>query len=196
MVHGYPPVSLAGTVHEADGISVRLRPVAEPDLAMFRRFAIEPGLIGLDWGGFRDPAAPARRFADDGYLGAEDGRLIVQVAPDDDAAGFVSYRSGLYGGVAKHWEIGIALLPDWRGRGVGWRAQALLCDYLFAHTPAQRIQAGTHPENVAEQRSLEKAGFQLEGMVRACEFRAGAWRDGWLYSRLRDDPSPWDRAPG
>ncbi|GAB3937262.1 hypothetical protein GCM10027614_15180 [Micromonospora vulcania] len=84
------------------------------------------------------------------------------------------------------------MLPAWRGRGIGWRAQALLCDYLFLHSPAQRIQAGTQPENVAEQRSLQKAGFQLEGVVRACEFRAGRWRDGHLYSRLRDDPSPWD----
>ncbi|MEE3921864.1 GNAT family protein [Micromonospora sp. BRA006-A] len=79
------------------------------------------------------------------------------------AAGFLSYRQGQYGGRAPYWEIGIVLLPEWRGRGLGWRAQALLCDYLFSHTPAQRIQAGTHPENVAEQRSLEKAGFQLEG---------------------------------
>jgi RimJ/RimL family protein N-acetyltransferase len=167
---------------------VTLRPVAEDDLAMFRRFAVEPGLIGLDWAGFRDAQAPARRFAVDGYLGADDGRLIVAV--DDERAGFVSYSAGLYGGVAKHWDVGIALLPEWRGRGIGWRAQAMLCDYLFAHTPAQRIQAGTHAENVAEQKSLAKAGFQLEGVIRACEFRAGQWRDGWLYSRLRDDPAP------
>ena len=66
----------------------------------------------------------------------------------------------------------------------------MLCDYLFHHTPAQRIQAGSHPENIAEQRSLVKAGFTLEGVVRACEFRAGAWRDGYLYSRLRTDPAP------
>jgi len=105
-------------------------------------------------------------------------------------AGFLSWRSGLYGGTATHWEIGIALLPEWRGRGIGWRAQAMLCDYLFWHTPAQRIQAGTHAENFAEQKSLSKAGFQFEGVVRACEFRAGQWRDGYLYSRLRDDPSP------
>ncbi|MET8834950.1 GNAT family protein [Micromonospora sp. NPDC004540] len=185
-----PPATLAGIAHEAGGGTVRLRPVAEPDLAMFRRFATEPGLIGLDWAGYRDPGAPARRQAEDGWLGERDGRLIVQVEPEQAAAGFVSYLWGIYGGRAPYWEIGIALLPEWRGRGIGWRAQALLCDYLFAHTPAQRIQAGTHPENVAEQRSLEKAGFQLEGVVRACEFRAGAWRDGWLYSRLRDDPSP------
>ncbi|MFU8852502.1 GNAT family N-acetyltransferase [Micromonospora sp. SL1-18] len=192
----YPPVSVAGTAHEFDGVVVRLRPVAEPDLAMLRRFLTEPGLIGLDWAGFRDAGAPARRYAEDGYLGTQDGRLIVQVEPEGAAAGLVSYQSGIYGGSAPYWEIGIVLLPEWRGRGIGWRAQALLCDYLFAHSPAQRIQAGTHAENPAEQRSLEKAGFQLEGVVRACEFRAGAWRDGYLYSRLRDDPSPWGRNPG
>lgn len=171
-------------------VSIRLRPVVEDDLEMFRRFAVEPGLIGLDWSGFRDAQAPARRFAADGYLGADGGRLMVEVERDRVAAGNVSWQAGLYGGVAKYWEIGIALLPEWRGRGIGWRAQALLCDYLFSHTPAQRIQAGTHPENVAEQKALAKAGFQLEGVVRACEFRAGQWRDGYLYSRLRDDPTP------
>lgn len=157
---------------------------------MFRRFLTEPDLIGLDWAGFRDAQAPPRRFATDGFLGAEDGRLMVEVAHEQTAVGFVSWHSGLYSGMAKYWEIGIALLPEWRGRGIGWRAQAKLCDYLFHHSPAQRIQAGTHAENIAEQKSLVKAGFHLEGVVRACEFRAGQWRDGHLYSRLRTDPSP------
>jgi RimJ/RimL family protein N-acetyltransferase len=170
-------------------MSIKLRPVTEEDLALFRRFLTEPGLVGLDWAGFRDAQAPARRFAADGYLGNDDGRLIVEVAAEA-AAGFVSYGAGSYGGLARYWEIGIALLPEWRGKGIGWRAQAMLCDYLFSHTPAQRIQAGTHAENVAEQKSLMKAGFHLDGVVRACEFRAGQWRDGYLYSRLRDDPSP------
>jgi ribosomal-protein-alanine N-acetyltransferase len=171
-------------------VVLRLRPVVEDDLVLFRRFAVEPGLVGLDWSGFRDPQAPARRFATDGYLGTQDGRLIVSPGATETAAGFVSWHAGSYGGAASYWEIGIALLPQWRGQGLGWRAQAMHCDYLFQHTPAQRIQAGTHPENTAEQRALEKAGFTLEGVVRACEFRAGQWRDGYLYSRLRDDPAP------
>ncbi|MCX5064696.1 GNAT family N-acetyltransferase [Micromonospora lupini] len=179
-----------GAPAPGDDVDVRLRPVAQPDLAMFRRFCTEPGLIGLDWAGFRDAGAPARRFAVDGWLGADDGRLVVEVEQAQAAVGIVSYTSGRYAGLASYWEIGIVLLPEWRGRGIGWRAQAMLCDYLFHHTPAQRVQAGTHPENIAEQRALEKAGFQLEGVVRACEFRAGAWRDGYLYSRLRDDPPP------
>jgi ribosomal-protein-alanine N-acetyltransferase len=169
--------------------AVSLRPVVDDDLVLFRRFSTEPGLVGLDWAGFRDPQASARRFAVDSFLGRDDGRLMVEV-DQREAAGFVSWQAGSYGGTSSHWTIGIALLPEWRGRGVGWRAQALLCDYLFAHWPVQRVEAGTHPENVAEQRALEKAGFQKEGTIRAAEFRAGRWRDGYLYSRLRDDPSP------
>jgi [ribosomal protein S5]-alanine N-acetyltransferase len=171
-------------------LSVRLRPVAHDDLPMFQRFAVEPGLIGLDWTGYRDAQAPIRRFGRDGFLGRDDGRLMVELDEEHVAAGFVSWRAMQYGGAGTFWEIGIALLPQWRGRGIGWRAQNMLCEYLFSHSPAYRIQAGTHPENLAEQKALEKAGFQFEGVVRACEFRDGQWRDGLLYSRLRDDPAP------
>jgi [ribosomal protein S5]-alanine N-acetyltransferase len=112
---------------------VRLRPVTVEDLVMLRRFATEPGLIGPNWAGFRVGGAPERRFASDGYLGADDGLLIVEVA--DAAAGFVGWRS-VGPGVAKYWNIGIVLLPECRGRGTGPRAQALLSDYLYAHSPA------------------------------------------------------------
>ena len=173
---------------------IRLRPVTEADLGMFRRFAVEPGLIGLDWSGFRDPKAVQRRFDTDSYLGEDNGRLIVDVTagtePGREPAGLVSYQRRYHGTQAFCWEIGIALLPEWRGRGIGWRAQAIFCSYLFENTPVQRIEAATHAENASEQRSLEKAGFTLEGVIRAAEFRAGQWRDGYLYSRLRTDPDP------
>ncbi|MGX6601946.1 GNAT family N-acetyltransferase [Micromonosporaceae bacterium Da 78-11] len=174
-------------------MELTLRPVGGVDLDMFRRFITEPGLIGNDWFGFGDAGRVARRFAQDGYLAKDNGRLMVDVveSPEDrGTAGMLSWSAGQYGGSAGFWEIGIALLPEFRGRGIGWRAQATLVDYLFQHTPAQRIQAGTQPENIAEQKSLVKAGFQLEGRVRAAEFRAGQWRDGLMYSRLRDDPAP------
>src|SRR3954451_14968963 len=97
-----------------------LRPVTEEDLPMLRRFAVEPGLIGNDWFGFRDARAQDRRLALDGYLGTDNGRLIV--VSEDQAAGFVTWAEGRYGGAASYWEIGIVLLPQWRGRGLGWRA--------------------------------------------------------------------------
>ncbi len=173
---------------------IALRPVTEDDLSMFRRFVVEPGLIGLDWSGFRDPKAIQRRFDTDSYLGEDNGRLIVDVAAGTAAgterAGLVSYRRRYYGAQAFCWEIGIALLPERRGQGIGWCAQAMFCSHLFENTPVQRIEAATHAENIAEQRALEKAGFTLEGVIRAAEFRAGQWRDGCLYSRLRTDPDP------
>jgi [ribosomal protein S5]-alanine N-acetyltransferase len=173
---------------------IRLRPVAEADLDMFRRFVLEPGLIGLDWSGFTDPQAVQRRFDTDSYLGADDGRLIVDVAADAEPgwqrAGLVSYQKRHHGTRSFGWEIGIALLPEWRGQGIGWRAQAMFCSYLFENTSVQRIEASTHEDNAAEQRSLVKAGFTLEGVLRATEFRADQWRAGYLYSRLRTDPDP------
>jgi hypothetical protein len=54
-------------------LTFRLRPLVEADLLMFRRFALEPGLIGLDWAGYRDPEVAARRFAKDNYLDPKTG---------------------------------------------------------------------------------------------------------------------------
>ena len=75
-------------------------------------------------------------------------------------------------------------------RGVGTAAQRLLADYLFATTPANRLEATTEVDNVAEQRALEKAGFVREGVLRGRGFLRGRWRDGMMYARLRDDPRP------
>jgi len=84
---------------------IRLRPVTEADLGILRRFVVEPGLIGLDWSGFRDPKAVQRRFDTDSYLGEDNGRLIVDVAagtePDSEPAGLAEQVRGpcccLYG---------------------------------------------------------------------------------------------------
>ena len=41
--------------------------------------------------------------------------------------------------------------------------------------------------NVAEQRALDKAGFTREGVLRHAQWRAGAFHDVVLFSRLRGD---------
>jgi RimJ/RimL family protein N-acetyltransferase len=111
------------------------------------------------------------------------------VVADGESAGFVGWRSQTYT-LTPYWNIGISLLPERRGRGIGWRAQAMLCEYLFSHTPVARIEAATQVDNVAEQRALVKAGFSYEGRLRSVEFRAGEYRDVLVYGRLREDPAP------
>jgi len=68
-------------------------------------------------------------------------------------------------------------------------AQRALAEYLFATTLAERIEAETDVENIAEQRALERAGFTREGVLRHTQFRAGRWRDNVIYSVLRAEVS-------
>jgi GNAT superfamily N-acetyltransferase len=84
--------------------------------------------------------------------------VTAEPEPGTESTGLVSYRRRHYGAQEFCWEIGFALLPKWRGQGIGWRAQAIFFSYLFENTPVQRIEAATHAENTAEQRSLGKPG--------------------------------------
>ena len=70
---------------------------------------------------------------------------------------------------------------------MGTRAQRLLADHLLATTVVERIEASTDVENAAERRSLEKAGFTFEGVLRRAQFRSGAWHDMALYSLVRGE---------
>jgi RimJ/RimL family protein N-acetyltransferase len=172
-------------------MELRLRPVRADEVALLHRFHHDPEVAGHNWVGFRNDSHLAREHAEHGFLTEDLTRLAVEV--DGEPAGLVTYQKGRYGIRGDYYEIGIALLPQFRGRGIGWRTQAMLAEYLFEHMPIQRVQAATAVENVAEQKALVKAGFRLEGVVRSAEFRAGQWRDGMLYSRLRDDPYPEGR---
>ena len=170
-----------------DGTSVQLRPVREEDLWLFARQASEPESAGeFNWSGFKSTARIRHQFEQDGLLGPDGGRLIV--VREDQVAGNVNWLRATYG-VPEWWcwNIGIALLPDFRGRGLGTAAQRLLVHYLFGSTPAVRVEAYTDVKNVAEQRALEKVGFAREGVLRAVQFRTGEWRDMVMYGVLRTD---------
>jgi aminoglycoside 6'-N-acetyltransferase len=67
-----------------------------------------------------------------------------------------------------------------------------LTDYLFDHTRAERIQAWTDCDNLAEQRALEKAGFVREGVLRSAQWRSGQWHDEVIFSMLRAERSGGD----
>lgn len=87
------------------------------------------------------------------------------------------------------WNIGITVVPEHRGRGYGALAQRLLARHLFATTAANRVEADTDVDNLAEQRALERAGFRREGILRQAQYRGGRWHDLVLYAVVRaDDP--------
>jgi RimJ/RimL family protein N-acetyltransferase len=166
---------------------VALRPVREGDLALLEDLTQNPQKTGeFEWLGWADLRHWRRGWDENGLISPDGGTLIV--TRGDERLGMVNWRRRPVGSSAYCWEIGIILSPEVRGRGYGTQAQRLLARYLFAHTTVHRIFAGTEVDNVAEQRALEKAGFIREGITRGTGWRAGAWRDGVIYSLLRTDP--------
>jgi RimJ/RimL family protein N-acetyltransferase len=162
-----------------------LRLAAEGDLPLLERLTQDPGVAGeFAWVGWRDLSRFRKGWADSRLVGDDGG--VLMVCREQERLGYVSwYRFDVAASYC--WSIGIALLPEVRGRGYGTQAHRLLTRYLFAHTAVHRIEAATEAGNVAEQRALEKAGFTREGVMRGIFWRDGAWRDGVLYSLQRTD---------
>ena len=62
-----------------------------------------------------------------------------------------------------------------------------LCAQLFRETDLLRIFAEPFADNTASCRVLEKAGFQLEGVLRKNAVKNGAVRDMKLYALVREE---------
>lgn len=172
---------------------VLLRPFREHEMSFVDRLGSDPSVTGrYVWAGFRDPRARRRRWEIDGLVAAGSTALAVVSADGepspDTLLGIASWeakdRGGPPGGC---YEIGLALLPEHRGRGLGTAAQRLMVRHLFACTLAHRIEAQTDIDNIAEQKALERAGFHQEGVLRGARFREGGWRDMLVYGLLRTD---------
>ncbi|MGO8885603.1 MAG: GNAT family N-acetyltransferase [Streptosporangiaceae bacterium] len=163
-----------------------LCPVTENDLPLLQRLYSDPRASGEhEWHGWQDTRWLRREWVENGLLGGDGGTLMARRG--DDALGFVAWRRRSYGPHSYTWIISIGMKPEARGHGHGSEAQRQLARYLFAHTQANRVEAGTEITNVAEQRALEKAGFTREGVLRGALFRQGQWHDCVIYGVLRGE---------
>lgn len=164
------------TVADASAVDpdrIRVRPRFEDDVIPDSRSPWD------DWGSL-DPRAKdmeMRRFVIEVDLAG--GPVIV-----GDMSGHVVWYGPTSGSAA--WNIGIALTPEWRGRGIGSVAQRRLADLLHDEGTV-RVEASTDVTNVAERRSLEKAGFAFEGIARGSQVRADGRHDLAVYASVRPD---------
>ena len=154
--------------HHDHVTSIHLRPIGESDLSVLERLAVDPLISGpFDWHGFGDPGALRRRLAEDGFLGRDPHNLAVALDQDDGCIGDVSWLAIPTGPTSACWNIGVTILPEFRGKGYGTAAQRLLAEYLFATTTVNRVEAGTDVDNVAEQRASSVPFAVRTGIQRA-----------------------------
>jgi RimJ/RimL family protein N-acetyltransferase len=174
--------------YETPASTVRLRPFTLEDCAIIEANPPAPA-DSFSFYGFNEPGR-LRRQVESGEVYAKwgdvSGRLAVEA--DGEFIGDVSWHPEHYGPIpAPAINFGIGLIPTARGKGYGTEAQRQLVAYLFDYTTVNRVEASTDVENLAEQRSLEKAGLLREGICRGCHFRAGEYRDMVVYALVRAD---------
>ncbi len=86
-------------------------------------------------------------------------------------------------GLVAYW-----LAPESRGKGVGARAVATLCQWAFDALRLARLELRVDIRNEPSQRLAERVGFQREGLVRSSQEIHGERIDEYLYALLPTDP--------
>lgn len=81
-------------------------------------------------------------------------------------------------------EVGFLFAPEAQGKGYGYESLRAVCDYAFSEGGIRRLTATVTAGNIASRRTLEKAGFRLEGELRESYALAGCWRNDWLFGLL------------
>jgi RimJ/RimL family protein N-acetyltransferase len=113
---------------------------------------------------------------------------LVEVVGDDGrplVVGDLTAHAVWYGPTlgSRAMNIGISLVEDFRGHGIGAIAQRLLAELLHEQGIV-RVEASTDVENAAEQRALSRAGFIQEGTLRSAQSRADGLHDLQVWSHL------------
>lgn len=83
-------------------------------------------------------------------------------------------------------EMGYYIGEPYWGKGLGTSAVKQICKFIFEHTNIIRIFAEPFAYNIASCRVLEKAGFQLEGILHSNAIKNGKILDMKMYALIKD----------
>jgi RimJ/RimL family protein N-acetyltransferase len=96
------------------------------------------------------------------------------------AAGLHHPRSGT-------WEVGFWTAKEHRGRGYMTEAVLALARWAFTELGCTRLEWRAEVGNVGSRATAEKAGFTVEGTLRAALPNKGVLRDTWVGALLPSD---------
>ena len=84
-------------------------------------------------------------------------------------------------------EVWFKIHKDYWRKGYTSEALTRILKYGFIDLKLHRIEAGCAVENSASSKTLEKVGFQREGMKRKNLPIRGVWKDTYFYGILEED---------
>lgn len=135
----------------------------------------------------RSPAAPApltpathrTRRANGDYTGNAD--FVITLEGDAVGRCTIFHEDTL----ARHAEVGIALVPEARGKGVGTAALAQLVEFAFVRRNLRRVYLVTLATNLGGLACYRKVGFVEEGRHREQCWVRGEYVDEIAMGLLR-----------
>jgi ribosomal-protein-alanine N-acetyltransferase len=111
-------------------------------------------------------------------------RTMLAVATRSEAIGSIGLSLGQ--DVHRYTaELGYWLAEPWWGRGITTLAVRAMVEYAFGELGLRRVHAEPFAPNLASARVLEKAGFSLEGRMRASAHKDGSTVDQLLYAIVK-----------
>lgn len=112
--------------------------------------------------------------------------MVRFVALDGDrVVGWCDVSPGGREGTTHSGGLGMGLLPEYRGQGLGTRLMRATLDEAFARG-LTRIELDVFASNRAGIALYERCGFQHEGVKRKARYLDGAWDDLVLMALVRD----------
>jgi RimJ/RimL family protein N-acetyltransferase len=182
MAHALTQTTLAG-----DGLL--LRPLTASDAAAVTAACQDPAV--QRWTSVPVPYTPEDGA---GYCAANDDRWAEGLASFgifDAATGALLGSHGIVRwpvpGVA---EVGFWVAAQGRGRGVATSATRLVAHWALRELGAHRVEWQAEVGNTGSRRVAEKAGFSVEGVLRARLLGRAGPVDAWVGGLLASDLPP------
>lgn len=113
--------------------------------------------------------------------------LTLVEPPADDCRGVLTVHTIEW--EQKRAELGIWLVPERRGKGLGRRALQLVSPWLFAAWGLARLELLTDPDNEPMLKAAGSVGFVREGLLRSYRRTRGGRRDMVVLSLLAGELS-------
>ena len=117
---------------------------------------------------------------------AENTGVFCGIVVDGKAVGNISVEklSGLRSNVGV---IGYYLIPEFYGRGIMTAAAKMICAEAFEKLDISRIEGTVFEPNIGSRRVLEKAGFELEGVLKNSFCKNGKLYNECIYGSVKGD---------
>lgn len=74
---------------------------------------------------------------------------------------------------------------DFQGQGIATNALKIILEYAFDKLNLVRVDAYVFKKNIGSQRTLEKLGFENEGLLKKFDKKGDEYIDEYIYSKIK-----------